>query len=70
MTLAEYLVEMKTTEAEIARRAMLSQPTVNRVRNGVGNPSFDVLRRIQRATEDRVTPNDFVNCSTRQTAAE
>ena len=60
MTLSEYLAETKATEAEIARRTGLSQPTINRIRNGVGNPTIDVLKRIAEATEGRVTPNEFI----------
>ncbi len=59
MTLAEYLAETGVTEAELARTTGLSQPTINRIRNGVGNPTADVLRRIEQATQGSVPAAAF-----------
>ncbi|MBV8661478.1 MAG: helix-turn-helix transcriptional regulator [Hyphomicrobiales bacterium] len=50
MKLDAYLRSNRLTEAELAQRAGCSQSTVNKVRNGLGNPTFDLLRRISEAT--------------------
>lgn len=60
MKLDTYIRETGTTEAELAARAGVSQPTVNRLRNGKGNHSLAILHAIHRATEGVVTPNDFL----------
>lgn len=59
MKLDVYIRSHDVTEAEIARRAGCSQATVNRVRNGIGNPTFDLLRRISEATNGAFTPGEF-----------
>lgn len=60
MKLDSYIVEHGLTEAIIAARAECSQSAVNKVRNGVGNPTFDLLRRISMATDWAFEPNDFL----------
>ena len=60
MKLDEYIRTNDVTEAEIAARASCSQGTVNKIRNGVGNPTFDLLQRISEATGGAFTPNDFL----------
>lgn len=69
MKLADYITAAKVTEAEIARRARCSQSTVNKVRNGTGNPTFDLLRRISEATEGQFQPADFEPQAAREVAA-
>lgn len=60
MKLDTYITTTGETESAIAARAGCSQSTVNKIRRGVGNPSFDLLRRICDATNGIVTPNDFL----------
>ncbi|MDR3464189.1 MAG: helix-turn-helix domain-containing protein [Beijerinckiaceae bacterium] len=59
MDLDAYIRSSDATEADIARHAGCSQSSVNKVRNGVGNPTFDLLRRISEATGGAFTPADF-----------
>jgi transcriptional regulator with XRE-family HTH domain len=59
MKLDTYILENDVTEAELARVAGCSQSAVNKVRNGVGNPTFDLLRRISEATGGMFKPADF-----------
>lgn len=59
MTLDDYITETGTTEAEIAAVAGCSQSTINKVRNGVGNPTFGLLKRISAATGGVFQPGDF-----------
>ncbi len=59
MKLDRYLVEHDVTEAALAELAGCSQSTVNKIRRGVGNPTFDLLLRISRATNGRFHPGDF-----------
>ena len=64
MDLDTYIRSSGKTEAEIAKAADCSQSSVNKVRNGVGNPTFDLLRRISSATDGAFSPADFVpECS-------
>ena len=59
MTLSDYMAETKITEAELGRRTGISQSTINRIRNGVGNHTVSVLRRVAAATDGMVTPNEL-----------
>lgn len=59
MKLDEYIRSNQVTEAALADAADCSQSTVNKVRNGLGNPTFDLLRRISEATGGAFTPSDF-----------
>lgn len=59
MKLDVYIRSSDATEASIAERAGCSQSTVNKVRNGLGNPTFDLLRRISAATDGAFLPADF-----------
>lgn len=59
MTLDSYLTISRKTETDIAKLAGCSQSAVNKVRNGAGNPTFDLLRRISEATAGAFQPNDF-----------
>lgn len=59
MTLDEYIRSTGTTEAAIAAAAGCSQGSVNKVRNGIINPTFDLLRRISEATGGQFKPGDF-----------
>jgi transcriptional regulator with XRE-family HTH domain len=60
MTLDSFITKHGMTEAEIASKAGCSQSTINKVRNGVGNPTFDLLMRISRATGGKFQVSDFV----------
>jgi transcriptional regulator with XRE-family HTH domain len=70
MKLDDYIRQNDVTEAEIARRAGCSQSTVNKVRNGVGNPTISLLNRISEATGGAFTPSDFVVSSEPAEAAQ
>jgi transcriptional regulator with XRE-family HTH domain len=59
MTLEEYIQTHRVTEGAIAAKAKCTQGTVNRVRHGMGNPTFDLLRRISEATGGKFTPGEF-----------
>lgn len=59
MKLDDYIRSNQVTEASLAELAECSQSTVNKVRNGLGNPTFDLLRRISEATKGAFTPADF-----------
>ena len=59
MKLDAYITQNRLTECEVARRASCSQSTINKVRNGIGNPTFDLLRRISEATGGEFQPADF-----------
>jgi transcriptional regulator with XRE-family HTH domain len=62
MKLDQFISTNSVTEAEIAAKAGCSQSAVNKVRNGVGNPTFDLLRRISEATGGAFQPSDFSPC--------
>lgn len=59
MKLDAYIRTHDVTETKLAEKAGCSQTMVNRVRNGVGNPTFDLLRRISEATNGEFTPGEF-----------
>lgn len=59
MKLDTYLTHSGKTEKDIAENAGCSQSAVNKIRNGIGNPTFDLLRRISEATDGAFLPNDF-----------
>lgn len=57
--LSVFMRENNLTEAELGRRTGISQSTINRIRNGVGNHTVSVLRRVAAATDGMVTPNEL-----------
>lgn len=59
MKLDDYISKTGVTEAAIAAAAGCSQSTVNKIRNGVGNPTFGLLARISEATCGAFKPSDF-----------
>jgi DNA-binding Xre family transcriptional regulator len=59
MKLKAFLEMTGTTETALARRARCAQASINRVKNGQGNWSFDLLERICAATNGAVTMSDF-----------
>lgn len=63
MTLSEYLDKHKAdgvSEATLAAAVGVDRSQINRLKRGVGRPSWDLLVRIKEATGDAVTPNDFL----------
>ena len=60
MTLDEYLSTTGTLEAAFGVRIGLSQSQVNRLRRGESWPPRDVMERIRTATDQQVTPNDWL----------
>jgi transcriptional regulator with XRE-family HTH domain len=65
MTLHDYLVLTKTTEAAFADKVGISQPHVWRLRRGKSWPSRDLMARIREATNHAVTPDDFLPAAER-----
>lgn len=59
MKLDLYIRLSGKTEAQIAKKAKTTQATVNRVRNGIGNWTIDLLQRICAATDGAVTLEDI-----------
>lgn len=59
MKLDAYIRSNDVTEMKIAELAGCSQSTVNKVRNGLGNPTFALLIRISKATNGEFQPADF-----------
>lgn len=59
MDLDTYIRSRGITEADIALRAGCSQASVNRIRNGEGNPTFHLLCKISEATDGEFTPGEF-----------
>ncbi len=55
-----YLLEQGIGNAEFATRVHSSEATISRLRRGKQSPSFRLLARITEATNQRVTPNDFL----------
>lgn len=60
MTLNEYLSTEGITETAFAGLVGISQPHVNRLRKGAW-PSLALISRIYRATDGKVTADDFIN---------
>jgi transcriptional regulator with XRE-family HTH domain len=48
--LKSYLEITKTTQADLARRCGVSQPTISDIVNGVHSPSMDLLKRLTKVT--------------------
>jgi len=60
MRLSDYLEQTETTYAEFGRRiGVKSRSTVTRYANGRRIPSCEIMARIVKATQGRVTANDF-----------
>jgi transcriptional regulator with XRE-family HTH domain len=60
MTLSDYLKLNGITEVEFAALIGRSQSAVNRIKLGRRQPDWETLRRIAKATQGAVTPNDFL----------
>jgi len=60
MTLAAYLEKRGLTRADFARLIGVRHLTVTRYVRGEQIPEPEYLRRIYRATDGMVTPNDFI----------
>jgi len=58
MQLRQYLEERNLPVAVFAARLKVNASSVYRYMSG-RVPTTEILRRIQRATDDEVTPNDF-----------
>lgn len=70
MKLDAYIRTHDVTEAKLAEKARCSQGTINKVRNGLGNPTFDLLRRISEATDGEFTPGEFEPKADSETKSE
>lgn len=60
MKLSQYMRLYAITEHELARRAGVSQPAINRLRNGRGNWTVGLLYRVSEATDGDVSLADLV----------
>jgi len=60
MTLDQYLIAEKLTEAAFAAAVGVSQPHVNRLRGGKNWPRPALMVRIRTTTKGQVTPDDFL----------
>jgi len=58
MRLADWLEETRTTQQSFARAIGVTQGRVSQILKGAV-PSFRLVRRIEQATDGRVTSDDF-----------
>lgn len=65
MTLHDYLVLTKTTEAAFAAAVGVTQPHIWRLRSGKNWPSRRLMARIREETNGAVTPDDFLPATER-----
>lgn len=63
MDLKTYMAQNGLTEAQMAKLIGRSQPVVNRLRNGVAKPSFEVMVALEKVTNGQVKPSDFVEAA-------
>ncbi|MEN3212269.1 helix-turn-helix transcriptional regulator [Methylorubrum populi] len=61
MKLADYLSEVDIRPAAFAERIGVTRQAMWRYVSGDRRPEWDVLERIQAATDGHVTPNDFLS---------
>ncbi|QDP62490.1 MAG: hypothetical protein Unbinned5079contig1000_17 [Prokaryotic dsDNA virus sp.] len=59
MKLRHYIRQNKLTQTKFAHKCGLSKATVSRIIAGERQPSLRVMQIIYRATEGKVTPDDF-----------
>lgn len=60
MTLNQFLTQTSTSMAAFARSVGTTTATISRVADGTVVPRRDLMQRIHRHTEGRVTPNDLI----------
>lgn len=74
MKLEKWFARSDLTQAQFAELAGLSQPTVSRLldedRDRSALPTWETIRKIERATEGAVTARDFFQTVLEQQAAE
>lgn len=66
MRLADYLEKSGKTGSDLALECGVDDATINRLIPKVGKkqfrkPSFDLIEKIARATDNQVTADDFMN---------
>lgn len=61
MQLAEYLIENRMTYKEFADMAGLSVPSIWKIANLRAKPTLDTMVAIERASDGRVTAQDFAH---------
>lgn len=59
MTLLEYLLETKESDSAFAARVGMSQSQISRLRRGVSMPSWTAIAAVAKATNGKVTANDW-----------
>ena len=60
MQLQEYLKTNNLTNSQFVELIKITQPSLSRWLNGTRDPNIKMMKRIYRATNGQVTPNDFV----------
>lgn len=70
VTLDDYLKSSNETERAFADRIEAKQQEVNRYRRGLRMPGPDRMAAIMRATDGRVTANDFYGLAPTEPAEE
>ena len=60
MTLHDYLSGSRLTNTEFAALVGVNQANISRLRRGKFSPTLDLMTRIAKATDGKVTPNDFM----------
>lgn len=61
MKLHDYMASTQITDAEFAKAIGRNQSTVSRLRSGKTRPDWETLNLIAKATNNAVTPNDFLS---------
>lgn len=58
-SLATYLTKSGETQAAFAERAGLSPSVLSRILTGKRAPTADVVEKVEKASDGKVTPNDL-----------
>ena len=61
MTLADFLTEASLNASDFATQLGCETSTVTRILRGERKPSLELALRIERVSEGKVKPNDFMN---------
>lgn len=59
MKLSEYLTLKDLTATDFAKKAGLQVSTITRILRGERRPEWSTLSKIQKASGNKVRPNDF-----------
>lgn len=59
MKVADYMAENGLKDDDLAALVGRNRATINRIRRGVGRPSFGLIKKLIEVTDGAVTANDF-----------